>query len=183
MGRNYSQFLADMFMRQLIYQKHENNKDYNIATWAQENKHILALKNMPGTLKNFKVDGKTLDTKNKAGKSVTIETPGDLVCAAVKSYFHRVAPKLILTVANKIKGDLKSTAEIILSTTDFISNLANSAQATCPFQYDAVFAFDELVAVEDDEDEEEDDPDADGDGDGDDDEEEHDPDADGDGDG
>lgn len=128
-------------MRQLIYQKHEKNEDYNIATWAKENKHILALKNMPGTLKDFKVDGKKLGASS-SGKPVTIETPGDLVCAAIKSYFHRVAPKLILTVANKIKGDLKSTAEIILSTTDFVANLANSKQATCPFQYDAgIYSF------------------------------------------
>lgn len=124
-------------MRQLIYHKHATKKDLTIPLWAQENKHIEELKNMKGVVKELKVDGKKLGGKDSTGKTVTIETPGDLVCHATKSYLHRVAPKLILTVAKKIKGDLKSTAEFILSTTEFVANLANSAQATCPFQYDA----------------------------------------------
>lgn len=154
-------------MRELIYRKIAKNKDYTMTLWKKENEHIKSLTNMNAKIK--------IDGNDK------INTSGDLACNAVTSYFHRVAPKVQLSVTNKIIGDLETTAQHILSTTDFVAKLANSKdEFTCPFQYDAgtdyygntteilitcslcmclytVFAFDELTAEADDDDDDDDD--------------------------
>ena len=136
MGRNYLQFLADMYMREVIYHKVANNRDFKLeAGWKNENEHIASLFNMKAV--KLKIDG-------GKGNSKGINTPGALVCGAIKSYFGRVAPKLQLNATNKIKGDLKTAAHHVLSTTAFVANLHTKQ---CPFQYDAgIFSL--LYAIE-----------------------------------
>ena len=151
MKQNYLLLLADMFMRQHILHHFETahasaeekkeedaaNGNYTVEWWGNHNEHIRELKNMTGlNMKKLKL-GPNKVGADKKDTSATIDTPGDLVANAVKSYFHRVAPRLMLNQPAKIKGDLRTVALYIASTVDFVSNLANSADATCPFQYDS----------------------------------------------
>jgi len=151
---NYLQLLVDMYLRQFVYYHYENrNKKvlkFNVDAWARENDHIAK------KLKNITCDrnGGTADNVAKA---------------AVRSYLHRVAPKLLLHSANRIEGNLKLVAKFIEQTILFVHKKANEKDTTCPFQYDAVFAFQTAVDVEedaqdDDDDDNDDDDDEDGDG-------------------
>jgi len=75
------------------------------------------------------------------------------VMAAIKSFQHRIAPKLLLRPANFIQDSLKNVCEHICTTVLFVHRLAAyeletntvgmkpTKNQTCPFQYDAVFAF------------------------------------------
>jgi len=145
-GRNYLQFLADMYMREHIYRQYpiggKDNEDYNIQQWGKDNECMKELRNMEPLKLQFK----------KLGKAIRY-TPGELAENAVKSYLKRVAPRLMLTPSSTIKGDLKTVAQYIASTAEFVSNLASkSEEASCPFQYDSVFAFDGLIDKLDDSD-------------------------------
>lgn len=128
MKRNYMQLLADMYMREHIFQqalkRPSASTPFNVADWAQVNKHILALCNMKPVALN--VGGKTQSY-----------TPGSLAESAVKSYFHRVAPRLQLVQVTPIRADLQTVVEHIALTVDFVAHLTNSSESTCPFQYDA----------------------------------------------
>merc|ERR1719242_827637 len=148
---NYLQFLVDMYLREFVYY-HYANRDkknvpkFNVDTWGRQNDHVTK------KLKNI--------TCNANG-----QTADDVAKAAVRSYLHRVAPKLLLKPATRIQGNLKELTSFISQTIQFVAKKAGEYPTVCPFQYDAVFVFPTAVNEEqeddDDDDEEEDDDDED----------------------
>ena len=114
-------------MRELIYHKNVEEKDYTTTLWGEENAHLRELKKLLDVFKYDKVDGKRLGTG--------IETPGHLAASAVRSYFHRVAPRLILTAAHRIKGDLKTMTRHLVSTMKFVNRI--TVDGLVPFQYES----------------------------------------------
>merc|ERR1712157_31603 len=96
------------------------------------------------------------------------------VKGAIRSYQHRIAPKLeIGSAANMIQDSLKDVCERIAGSVNFVHKLAADKNKTCPFQYDVAFAFDKVVSgdnpvsynkdQQDDEEDDEDDEDEKGD--------------------
>merc|ERR1712228_383763 len=63
------------------------------------------------------------------------------VTGAINSYFYRIITKLMLTPTNVIVDSLSETCEYIASIVSFVANLAADDKTTCPFQFDAVLAF------------------------------------------
>jgi len=152
MRANYLQFLVDMYLRQFVYYHYENrNKKnvpkFNVEIWARENDHVA------NKLKNIVCNAKG-------------QTADKVAVAAVRSYLHRVAPRLLLQSPNRIEGNLKLVAKFIEQTILFVHKKANEKDtSTCPFQYDAVFAFQTSGTVEDDAQDDDDDDEDDDDGD------------------
>lgn len=91
-------------------------KDYNESEWSTRNKHIQKLR-------SIKV------SNSKMASTIAV--------SAVKSYLHRVAPKLTWHPENLIVGDLGSLAKYIAGSIEFVNNLVNSKRQRWPFQYDA----------------------------------------------
>jgi len=166
MKRNYLLIVADMFMREHIYydlmlnrygkgkdDKEEETdntaKKLTIELWSAQNQHMKMLRNMD-KIKTSLEDKMAEDKSGGNGqKGKVIDTPGELMANAIKSYFHRVAPRLMMSPTHQIIGDLRTAALYIASTIDFVANLAkNRADSTCPFQYDTVFLHDELNDVD-----------------------------------
>merc|ERR1719229_1639747 len=88
MKTNYLQLLVDMYLREYVHfhysNRNEKNPDkgnkFNVENWARSHDHFTkTLKNIP-----CNANGQTAD---------------DVVKAAVRSYLHRVAPKLLLKSA------------------------------------------------------------------------------------
>jgi len=136
--KNYMLYLVDMFLREAVYNHYNGSKQvFETAEWGQHNKHIKALNNI------------NIGSSDK--------TAGQIATAAVKSYLHRVAPKVMLKSTCRIKGSLKNVSGYIHETVNYVHKMAKT-HGTCPFQYDSVYAFQEKM--EDDhksDDEEEDD--------------------------
>lgn len=61
----------------------------------------------------------------------------EIAQAAVKSYLHRVAPKVMLKAPSRIMGSLESVAKYLHESVNFIHNMAAENYNTCPFQYDS----------------------------------------------
>jgi len=141
-GKNYMLYLVDMFLREAVYHHYKGQDGvFETSEWQANNQHIKELKNIsiPNSSKNA----------------------GDVAIAAVKSYLHRVAPKVMLKSTSRIKGSyLQDISQYISQTVTFVSNLSKQ-QGTCPFQYDSVFAFQEKIADDSKSDYESDDDDED----------------------
>jgi len=148
MNKNYLLFLVDMFLRELLYHhyKHRNDdnpKPFDAAEWQKQNKHLVTLKNL-----NYNINGQSAD---------------ELVKAAVNSYLHRVAPKVMLKPPHRIVYSVKTVAQYIEQTINFVQVMASKKMSTCPFQYDSVYAFqqhtdtmdEDPMSGDDDDDEEE----------------------------
>merc|ERR1740123_96248 len=143
------QYVADMFDRARV-KAHSKDKSIDIPTWAENNKHMNELKNMA--------------TNGLAGGKGSLFE--DLQ-AALSSYSHRVSPALMLSPTHAIVDSLPDTCQTIADICAFVVSLAKSKDKTqCPFQFDAVFAFNNVrdvgtTALADDDDYEEDDDDDD----------------------
>jgi len=158
MKENYLQYLVDMFLREKLYhhyrasldeQKDVIKPDFTESTFQEKNHHICkTLKNIP----------------NPGGQKEVFE----VAVGAVKSYLHRVAPKLLFTRMDRIKYPYRAVAQYVLQTIEFVNQVATTQENSCPFQYDSVFAFQETTAeeVEDDGDDDDDDESENGDGNG-----------------
>merc|ERR1740123_3043702 len=146
------QYVADMFDRARV-KAHSKDKSIDIPTWAENNKHMNELKNMA--------------TNGLAGGKGSLFE--DLQ-AALSSYSHRVSPALMLSPTHAIVDSLPDTCQTIADICAFVVSLAKSKDKTqCPFQFDAVFAFNNVrdvgtTALAGDDDYEEDDDDDDDDG-------------------
>ena len=122
MGKPYLQYAADMFNRERI--DNIDEKDYRIANWTQTNLHCNELRH--------------LKLKLKIGKDGKEATPLEGLEGGLKSYFHRVHPKLQLKPLNFIVDSLQEVSEWIAGTIAFVHGLASSSVGpTCPFQFDA----------------------------------------------
>jgi len=140
--KNYMLFLVDMFLREAIYNHYEGRKEvFETAEWGQNNKHIQ-------------------DLKNISVKGAKDKNAGDIATAAVKSYLHRVAPKVMLKSTCRIKGSLENVAGYIHETVNYVYVMAKT-MGTCPFQYDSVYAFQEKMEDDNKSDDEFDDDDDD----------------------
>ena len=119
----YLIYLADMYQRERV-KNLENG--LSVDQWCQTNLHCIDLGKM-------KVVGR--DKKS----SLVEDIKGALV-----SYFHRITPKLMLSPKNVIVDSLLDTCEYITSIVAFAAGLAAEDKTTCPFQFDAVLAFNEV---------------------------------------
>merc|ERR1712154_287733 len=124
-------YLVDMYDRDRVafanQDKNNNVSSYDVPVWAKKNPHMMQL---------AKMDKKLAED----------------VKAAIKSYQHRVTPKLIFRPVNLVQDSLAHVCYHICSTVLFVHSLAAyklktntmgmkpSKNQTCPFQYDAVFA-------------------------------------------
>jgi len=137
----YLQYLVDMFQRQRIDAfASEGQHKYNEAQWAKENQHIQLLK-------------KDIDPV-MTPRSTTATNIEQLIQSAVRSFLHRVAPKLLLIPQKRIKADLETVVMSFQEVVVHVSKLAeqNGPKARnpeCPFQFDAVFVFKEETSAED----------------------------------
>ena len=61
---------------------------------------------------------------------------GEMASAAVKSYLHRVAPKVMLKSPNRIIGSLEDICSYIYQTVCYV-HVMSQEHGTCPFQYDS----------------------------------------------
>merc|ERR1719376_811527 len=142
-GKNYLLFLVDMFLREAVYHHWKKRANSNATTfeaekWRSSNKHIKDLQNItiPGSNKNA----------------------GEVATAAVKSYLHRVAPKVMLKSPSRIIGNLADISAYIYQTVCYVHSMAQE-HGTCPFQYDSVYTFKTTAAEDNKSDEDEDDDD------------------------
>ena len=122
MNANYLQYLVDMYLREDIHNHYrhrhaEQTPRFNVVDWAASNPHI-----------------KTLGNITPRGKS---DSAGTVATAAVTSYLHRVAPKLMLKATTRMDHSLEDVAKYIEQTIEFVHQLAANRQNTCPFQYDS----------------------------------------------
>lgn len=112
-----------MFLREQVYHRY-NNKNvkgapkWDVPEWAKSNNHIQK------DLENITIKG-------------TNQSASTMAIASVKSYLHRVAPKLMMHPTNRIVGDLRTVATYIESTIEFVFKLATQNMDSCPFQYDS----------------------------------------------
>merc|ERR1719474_1671822 len=154
MNKNYLQYLVDMFTREKLYNHYryrdsDKHQDYGAVQFMEKNHHLAKiLKNIPN------------------GKGLPQGSVREVAKAAVDSFLHRVAPKLMLSPQDRIKYPLRIVAEYIVQTIMFVQVQAK-VLGTCPFQYDTVFAFNEFVERKDDDEENSDDDDEDADDSGD----------------
>jgi len=115
----YLLYLADAYMRTKV----DSGKDsMSTATFTLNSKHFKQLSNF---------------SKSK-------DSPFELATAALKSFFARINPELMFKPSSLIVGDLENTCELLFSAMEFVANCASgkfSTSATCPFQFDACFAF------------------------------------------
>merc|ERR1719403_681742 len=112
--------------------------------------------------------------KQLSNFSKSKDSPFELATAALKSFFARINPELMFKPSSLIVGDLENTCELLFSAMEFVANYASgkfSTSATCPFQFDACFAFQgsqdtsNTVGDVDNEDDDDDDDEEKGDGD------------------
>ena len=155
-GRPYLQYICDMYSRERVelFSK-KNEETLYPQKWTETNKHCSKLRHLK------------LNTNNAKGK-----TPLDETQAAIKSFFHRISPKLVFKPPLAIVDSLSQTCEYIAACVDFVHSLVNDDQNakkginSCPFQFDCTFAFNQVrdtqsmvVADEDDDDDSADDED------------------------
>jgi len=147
---NYLLFLVDMYLREALYNYYTHKDDisgvptFETVHWETQNKHIKEMKKISVQGKKFK-------------------NAGEIAAAAVKSYLHRVAPKVMLKRPRRIIGSLKDVSEYIYYTVCYVDNMSKQ-KGSCPFQYDSVYTFGKLeeeAKNDDDEDEDDDDDDDD----------------------
>jgi len=162
MQNNYIQYLVDMFTREKLYVGYRARtggakSQYDCAQFKDQNPHMKELH-------NFSAD----NIQKEIVDNIKKETVSTLAVAGIKSFCHRVAPKLMFCSHGLIKFPLRIVVQYIEQTIMFVHVQATKVKKTCPFQYDSVFAFEEFIAKEEDQDEDDDDED-DEDGDGNDD--------------
>jgi len=121
MGAPYLLYLADAYTRKKV---DEGKDTMSVEEFARTSKHFKTVRNLPG--------GDEIWTATSAG---------------VKSFFTRICPELLMMPPSKVKADLEKTCELIASALDFVRNRAgdqNIGAASCPFQFDACFAFNDV---------------------------------------
>eukprot|EP01084_Bolivina_argentea_P235609 396427_1 len=92
----------------------------NVEQWAKKNKHIQSL------------DIKQGDAKH-----------------AIRSFFKRMCPKLVLPLQTKIQDSLLRVSQIIEALVKLVYNTAsNQQQTTCPFAMDSCIIFDKVICAE-----------------------------------
>ena len=144
-------YIADMYSRDRILsiQKKVQN-DPSVAEWARTNKHCLELKS---------IIIKTKDNIHNAEKSKTSATTAyDMAVSGIESFFGRISPKLLFTPSKVIDYSLEDACKYIGTAVKFVAKEARQKEETCPFQYDAVFAFGKIITdvINDDDDDDED---------------------------
>jgi len=145
MKENYLQMLVDMYLREKLYHHYRASldeqgdvikPDFTMSKFQEKNHHICkVLKNIPNVVPNM------------GGQKVN-ESVFEVAVGAVKSYLHRVAPKLMFTQMARIKYPYRTVAQYVLQTIEFVNQMAATQESACPFQYDAVFAFQETTSEE-----------------------------------
>merc|ERR1719204_227563 len=126
----YLTYLADMYMRDRIYANvqsianGQSPKNLEPAEWVAKNKHCI-------------------EVIKKMGDSSK-----ETIQMAVTSFYHRIVPKLMLNSSQRIQDSLQQTVAFMLSQVEFVHNLANDKETTCPFQADACIAFNEVKQTE-----------------------------------
>lgn len=117
-------------MRENLYHNYKNRDKDNKSTgqafgggmWEKTNHHLKGLNNL-------NVKGLVVNKKQSSASQ--------LAAAAVTSYLHRVAPKLLFQPGNKIPYSLKDVCEYVQATISFVQDQATKPYAACPFQYDS----------------------------------------------
>jgi len=118
MGKPYISYLSDTYDRDRVIAYNKDSSDmYLPGKWALSNKHIININNMGNT-----------ELK-------------DQVVGAITTFGNRIAPRLMLNGGRLIQDSLHNVSERIAATIDFVYKLAEAKKETCPFQYDATFAF------------------------------------------
>ena len=120
----YLLYLTDMFSRDRLLTDVKDNRNLEPSDWVNSNKHCLQL-------------AKLIDPKAK-----------DIVQHAVTSFFHRIVPKLMLSAPTQINDNLAVTVSYISTQVDFVNNLARKGNKTCPFQLDALIAYNNVSMIE-----------------------------------
>eukprot|EP00486_Rosalina_sp_Unknown_P006726 CAMPEP_0201572136 /NCGR_PEP_ID=MMETSP0190_2-20130828/15242_1 /ASSEMBLY_ACC=CAM_ASM_000263 /TAXON_ID=37353 /ORGANISM="Rosalina sp." /LENGTH=552 /DNA_ID=CAMNT_0047997527 /DNA_START=28 /DNA_END=1686 /DNA_ORIENTATION=- len=147
-NKPYLQFICDSYSRDRVEAEYTGKKVIIPNVWTQSNSHCKKLRDL------------------KVVKGANANTPLDDAEGAIKSFFHRISPQLMLKPPQKIVDSLSQTSQQIAAAIDFVYSLVNNQKLAVPFQFDCTFAFgaitegQEMVGVSDDEEEEEDDTDS-----------------------
>jgi len=138
-GAPYLMYLADVYTRERI---RGNDDGLKLAQFMQNNKHCKKLSNMG------------------------VNNISDEIMGAITSFFGRISPQIMLKPSQKIVADVAKTCELFARAIEFVHNKASKgAELTCPFQFDATFAFQKSklasndVAMDEEEDDDDDDDD------------------------
>jgi len=116
----YLQYVADLYSRDRVAIFLQQGKAIEVQEWSQMNKHCKQI-------------------QASIGKSALQE-----ISHAVTSFYYRIVPKLILAASTEIQDSLQQTAKYIAAQIDFVHNTAAANQLSCPFQFDACIAFNEV---------------------------------------
>merc|ERR1719162_1570352 len=102
------------------------------------------------TRERIRLDRESMDVKSFMAKSKHCQEMANLgvdgldamIDGAISSFFGRISPAIMLKPARVIEADVASTCELFASAIELVHNKAVSGGAlTCPFQFDATFAF------------------------------------------
>ena len=117
LGAPYLMYVVDAYTRAKM---DSDNDTMSETDFASNNRHFKMLANLP-------------QNRGNDPERETLE--------GIQSFLGRISPEIQLQQTTRIAADLEKTCQLILSAMEFVHTSASGNTYSCPFQFDACFAF------------------------------------------